>query len=370
MGRFGLAWLLAGCSPDPLQSAPWPGGEGSSWYEVRLGEDLLGVEERVRIAGIGGEQDCRRRWQRVRVGSSLLDLVDGECWLAGGGRSGQGGAARPIDGFTGPLGSGRVGLPFGAEIEAEVVRVEDGDETWVMATWAGPAASARFDGAGLVEGRQGEVSWSRVATRPPDWEPIDIQARLAVPVPPVERPRSRRVGRYRVDGEALSVDAPLDAELPRLPLPPPRSADVEVRAFVARSVVASDVVSAVGQLAGAVARAIDDEVVPGRATGPSVLASRRGDCTEHTALFLDGALALGLEARPVAGLLYLEDGSAGAAFYPHAWAEVQVGSRWVAVDPTLGTWPADAARVPLDARIDVAMDRVAKGLRVEVVELR
>jgi hypothetical protein len=48
---------------------------------------------------------------------------------------------------------------------------------------------------------------------------------------------------------------------------------------------------------------------------------------------------VGLPARTAAGLVYL-DGS----FYYHAWPEVYLG-RWVAVDPTLGQVPADAAHV-------------------------
>ena len=79
---------------------------------------------------------------------------------------------------------------------------------------------------------------------------------------------------------------------------------------------------------------------------------------------------LGVEARPVAGLLGLEHGSVGPGLYPHSWAEVSVGGRWVAADPTLGTFPADAARVPLGQRVDVAMDRRAQGLDVEVIDLR
>jgi len=70
-----------------------------------------------------------------------------------------------------------------------------------------------------------------------------------------------------------------------------------------------------------------------------VLARRRGDCNEHTLLYVALARAVGLPARSAAGLL-LVDGR----FYYHAWAEVYLGD-WVAVDPTFGQFPADAARV-------------------------
>ena len=70
-----------------------------------------------------------------------------------------------------------------------------------------------------------------------------------------------------------------------------------------------------------------------------VLDSRRGDCNEHTVLFVALARALGLPARTAVGLVYVE----GAFFY-HAWPEVWLG-QWVAVDPTFGQLPADAAHL-------------------------
>ena len=48
---------------------------------------------------------------------------------------------------------------------------------------------------------------------------------------------------------------------------------------------------------------------------------------------------LGLPARSVAGLIYLND-----RFYYHAWPEVYLGE-WVAVDPMFDQFPADAAHL-------------------------
>ena len=370
-----VAWgsglmLLASCASDPLSAAPWSVDGPSSWYELRLGAEVIGVEERAPTTGPGGDRLCRRRWLRILVAGEVVEGVEQECWRRSGGRD-AGGEAAALDAFGGPTGSGRVGLPFGEEVDARVVRVEEGEEVWVLAVWDGPEAAARFDGGGLVEGRLGEVSWRRVAERPGPWPAVDVHARLSVPIgEPVERPRRRRVGRYLVDGERVEVDTPLDAELPAIPLRARGEGEGAVAAFVGEQVDATDVVGAAAQLSEAVARAVRDEVVPGRVDGGDVLAMGRGDCTEHVALFLEGARALGLVARPVAGLLYLDDGPIGAGFYPHAWAEVRVGERWVAADPTLGTFPADAARLPLDLRVDVAMDRVAAGLTVVVLDLR
>jgi hypothetical protein len=70
-----------------------------------------------------------------------------------------------------------------------------------------------------------------------------------------------------------------------------------------------------------------------------VLEARRGDCNEHTVLYVALARALGLPARTAVGLVYVN----GAFFY-HAWPEVWLGE-WVAVDPTFGQHPADAAHL-------------------------
>ncbi|MGQ0713530.1 MAG: transglutaminase-like domain-containing protein [Gemmatimonadaceae bacterium] len=70
-----------------------------------------------------------------------------------------------------------------------------------------------------------------------------------------------------------------------------------------------------------------------------VLRVRAGDCNEHTQLYVAMARAIGLPARAAAGLAYV-----GGKFYYHAWPEVFLGD-WVAVDPTFGQFPADAAHL-------------------------
>ena len=73
-----------------------------------------------------------------------------------------------------------------------------------------------------------------------------------------------------------------------------------------------------------------------------VLEGRQGDCNEHTVLFVAMARSLGLPARTAVGLVYLD-----GAFYYHAWPEVWL-DEWVAVDPTFGQVPADAAHVSVE----------------------
>jgi transglutaminase-like putative cysteine protease len=75
---------------------------------------------------------------------------------------------------------------------------------------------------------------------------------------------------------------------------------------------------------------------------PSALATLRagrGDCNEHTQLAVALARAAGIPARVAAGLAYLD-----GKFYYHAWPEVWL-ERWVAIDPTFGQFPADAAHL-------------------------
>jgi hypothetical protein len=71
----------------------------------------------------------------------------------------------------------------------------------------------------------------------------------------------------------------------------------------------------------------------------AVLHARKGDANEHTQLFVALARALRLPARIASGLMYLN-----GKFYYHAWPEVWLGD-WVAIDPTLGQFPADAAHL-------------------------
>jgi hypothetical protein len=106
------------------------------------------------------------------------------------------------------------------------------------------------------------------------------------------------------------------------------------------------------------------EVTVGVPSALEVYARRAGDCNEHTVLFAALARAVGLPTRTVAGLVYL-----GGTFYYHAWPEVWLGD-WVAVDPTFGQFPADAAHLRLAigglAR-QLELVRLVGRLAVEVV---
>ena len=70
-----------------------------------------------------------------------------------------------------------------------------------------------------------------------------------------------------------------------------------------------------------------------------VLEAGRGDCNEHTVLYVALARAIGLPTRTAVGLVQIQ-----GQFYYHAWPEVWL-DEWVAVDPTLGQLPADATHL-------------------------
>jgi hypothetical protein len=71
-----------------------------------------------------------------------------------------------------------------------------------------------------------------------------------------------------------------------------------------------------------------------RAEGPS--------CREKTAAWLRAARGAGLTGRTALGVAW-----DGGAWRWHAWAEVSLGGRWVAVDPSFGQAPAGGPRFTL-----------------------
>lgn len=111
---------------------------------------------------------------------------------------------------------------------------------------------------------------------------------------------------------------------------------------------------------------LDKQITVSVPSAAQVLESRRGDCNEHTVLYVALARALGLPARTAAGVVYL-----GGRFYYHAWPEVYLNG-WVAVDPTFGQFPADASHLRFTigglAR-QVELIRLIGRLKLDVVEV-
>ncbi len=98
-----------------------------------------------------------------------------------------------------------------------------------------------------------------------------------------------------------------------------------------------------------------------------ILKQKVGDCNEHTALYTALARSVGIPTRMAAGIVYMENG-----FYYHAWPEVWLGA-WIAVDPTLNQFPADATHIRFvtgDLSRQSEIVRLVGKLRVEVVEYK
>jgi hypothetical protein len=80
-------------------------------------------------------------------------------------------------------------------------------------------------------------------------------------------------------------------------------------------------------------------------TARDVLANKAGDCTEHTILFVSLARSIGLPAREIYGIMYLQGEK--PVFGWHAWAEIYDGRQWVSVDPTWNQVRVDATHLQL-----------------------
>ena len=171
--------------------------------------------------------------------------------------------------------------------------------------------------------------------------------------------------------QAWSADKPLAAESP---------ADLAATAFVqstdpeiiaaakAAAGDATDVYTATTRLAQFVYAYIEDEYVPAYSNALEALKSRRGDCTEHSVLFVALARALGIPARVAVGIAYWQPGH---GFGWHAWAEVYAGGAWYAVDPTWNQPIADVTHVKLADGGPAEQARIVMLLgRLRVVDVR
>lgn len=162
-------------------------------------------------------------------------------------------------------------------------------------------------------------------------------------------------GRQSMTGDTLTIrtepDSLLQADF-RIPAPPSRfgpfirpeplvqSDDPRIQAQARQIVGRSRDPRRVAELLNRwVHDNLDKAITVSVPSALQVLEARRGDCNEHTVLYVALARALGLPARTAAGLVYVD-----GRFYYHAWPEVHLGD-WVAVDPTFGQFPADASHL-------------------------
>ncbi len=199
------------------------------------------------------------------------------------------------------------------------------------------------------------------------------------------RPPSSKRQTVAASGEdlvlTLSKDAPPKTPFtPGTPLPAESPADLAATAFVqstdpeiiaaAKTAVgdASDVYTATTRLAQFVYAYVEDEYVPAYSNALEALKSRRGDCTEHSVLFVALARSIGIPARVAVGIAYWQPGH---GFGWHAWAEVFAGGAWYAVDPTWNQPIADVTHVKLADGGPAEQARIVMLLgRLRVVDVR
>ena len=99
-----------------------------------------------------------------------------------------------------------------------------------------------------------------------------------------------------------------------------------------------------------------------------VLRTKKGDCSEHSVLFVALCRAAGIPARQALGIGYSDEMK---GFGYHAWAEVYVG-KWVAMDPTWGENLADATHVKFglgDTESMATIGGLFGSLKIEVLEV-
>lgn len=75
----------------------------------------------------------------------------------------------------------------------------------------------------------------------------------------------------------------------------------------------------------------------GYASAAEVAKSREGDCTEHAVLTTAMCRAVGIPARMVVGLAYIDNFlGKKCIFVPHAWTQVFINGKWYSIDAALG----------------------------------
>lgn len=207
-----------------------------------------------------------------------------------------------------------------------------------------------------------------------DWSDnaaLDVVASVAVPVArPIKNPRGRTSLRVRLSGIALDA-VPTDGTQQRqgaeLTIRQPdvhalqtyelpyrgteHQADLVATGFMqsdhpriralAHQIIDSepDALRAIVRLNDWVYRRLRKVPTISIPNALQVLDMGEGDCNEHAVLLAALGRAAGIPTRMVAGAVYLD-----GAFLYHAWCEVWLG-QWVAVDPALHQFPADATHI-------------------------
>jgi hypothetical protein len=98
-----------------------------------------------------------------------------------------------------------------------------------------------------------------------------------------------------------------------------------------------------------------------------ILKRKKGDCTEHSALFVALARAAGLPAREVSGYIYNNEAD-NPGFAGHAWAEVVLDGAWIGVDPMWGESRISPIHVKVGSDVDLLRVRKIRVLEAKYFE--
>ena len=133
---------------------------------------------------------------------------------------------------------------------------------------------------------------------------------------------------------------------------------------------AKSVKAKVQRLVNFVDRFIIDDMAAEPPTVLDLVETRRGDCTEHSDLFVTLARSLGIPARVVNGFIYGEDSL--LSFGGHAWCEVVVDGKWYPVDPTWGETLPNATHVKVSSGDGGSNDLkvMLGGLKLKVISVK
>jgi hypothetical protein len=115
--------------------------------------------------------------------------------------------------------------------------------------------------------------------------------------------------------------------------------------------------------------ALEKSMESNSSTALQVLATKKGDCTEHALLFVTLARAAGIPAREVTGLAYVE--TPDPTFGWHAWAEIHNGREWVSMDPTWNEVRVDASHIKFsDDPDDYSWTNALGKLQLKVLDFK
>jgi hypothetical protein len=245
--------------------------------------------------------------------------------------------------FAGPV------LVEGAALAAAELTIDVDPATRLaharISTRAGELRSVtRLDAEGHVieAGLEAALSSTRVDPSALDapFDPPDLLGATALPVTGSATDDSQGL-RLRVAGVAATP--PVLAELPgqRVIAATDAGWEVEVSPTAwpqAGTGAWRDVATRVHR----VARELPDDLAAVSLTLDETLAAGRGDCTAHAVVLEHDLRAQGYNARLVTGFV-LEDG----ALRRHRWVVVQIGKRWVPVDPMFDEVPAQPTHIAL-----------------------